>query len=277
MNRTAAQMAAFVGHHSCVAVINNYVPKDDVDYYTTIQGVQTEPWLPPFIAESFHKLIMQVNIHPVRVALNTINFVGLSEHLSKVQKVLKLMCEKEMQRGAENNEVMAFKFHYLSYIVGEFVKISTKQNTTDDEKKQDYVEIFAKKVLKSNEIMDALLKDCIKQFPFIECTLFRQIVSSLAGKEPPTALSVVSSAINGQRGFIDNVSICRTCGEEKPNKKCAKCKIVQYCDRNCQKLHWHWHKKVCAQMTESNDEKQKETQIDTNELSAEIQNLMVQN
>ena len=34
VNRTAAAMAAFVGNHHCVSVINNFVPKDDVWYYT---------------------------------------------------------------------------------------------------------------------------------------------------------------------------------------------------------------------------------------------------
>ena len=32
--RTAAAMAAFVGNHHCVSVINNHVPKDHVLYYT---------------------------------------------------------------------------------------------------------------------------------------------------------------------------------------------------------------------------------------------------
>ena len=32
--RTAAAMAAFVGNHACVAVINNFIPKEDIWYYT---------------------------------------------------------------------------------------------------------------------------------------------------------------------------------------------------------------------------------------------------
>jgi hypothetical protein len=32
--RTAAAMAAFVGNHACVAVINNFIPKEDVWYFT---------------------------------------------------------------------------------------------------------------------------------------------------------------------------------------------------------------------------------------------------
>lgn len=59
------------------------------------------------------------------------------------------------------------------------------------------------------------------------------------------------SAVNGQRGFADSETLtCNTCGEEKATKKCAKCKSVQYCDRECQKLHWFLHKKVCSKLSE---------------------------
>ena len=52
-------------------------------------------------------------------------------------------------------------------------------------------------------------------------------------------------------GFVDADNlICSTCGEEKATKKCSKCKSVQYCDKECQKLHWFMHKKVCAKWAE---------------------------
>lgn len=269
VGRTAAQMAAFVGHHNCVATINNYIPKSDVDYYTKPQGSSKEPLLPPFLAESFHKFIMQVNIHPVKVVMNLQNFVGLMEHLQDIKKVLQLMSEKEMKKGSETNEVMSFKFHYLSFIVNEVSKI----------KEKDIVEIFARKILKPTndqlEFMDNFLKQCIKEFPFRECTLLRQMVAGLATPDPPTALSVVSAAINGQRGFVDNIAVCSTCGEEKPAKKCSKCKVAQYCDQICQKYHWHWHKKSCAQLAISANTKQ-QTKPDAAEISADMQNLLVQ-
>lgn len=73
------------------------------------------------------------------------------------------------------------------------------------------------------------------------------MVSVLArGAESPPALEVISSAIGGQRGFKDcENTMCATCGEENATKKCSKCKQVQYCDRECQRLHWFTHKKEC--------------------------------
>lgn len=283
VGRTAAQMAAFVGYHNCVAIINNYVPKADIEYYAN----PPNSYFPNFLIENLHKFIMQINIHPVKIVLNIYSFGGLSDHLSEIQKGLELMCEREMKRGAETNEVLSFKFHYLSYIVGEIHKIrqrqaNSKKEETEEDKKLDVTELFTRKLLKPGkdgqlEFMDSFLKECIREFPYRESTLFRQMVASLSGNDAPSALSVISVAINGQRAFIDNVSICNTCGEEKPAKKCSKCKVVQYCDRNCQRLHWHWHKKACSRLSQGLIETENQTKPTASEISADLQNLLVNN
>lgn len=282
VGRTAAQMAAFVGNHSCVATINTYVPRSDIDQFTASN--KSKPTLPLVIADSFHKFLMQINMHPIRVALNLQNLVGLSDHLNEIKGVLETMVMQEMKRGSETNEVMAFKYHYLSYIVSEIAKIEKKMNEKPqdpkaDDKKSDPIELFARKLLKAGrdgnlDFMDSFLRECVREFQFRECTIFRQMVASLSEKDPPPALSVVTSAINGQRGFVDTIPICSTCGEEKPAKKCSKCKVVQYCDRNCQRLHWPIHKKACTRLSQGISI---ETQVppDTAEISSEIQKLLV--
>lgn len=296
VGRTPAQMAAFVGHHNCVAIINNFVSKEELEYYTHASGTQTTPYLPPLLLESFHKFITQINIHPIKVVMNIYNFGGLQDHLPEIKKVLELMSEKEMKRGVETNEVLSFKFHYLSYIVGEIIKLKQRQSAKkedekktdvgEEEKKTDITEIFSKKLLKPGkdenlEFMDGFLKECIREFPFRESTLFRQIVTSLSGEDPPAALYVITSALNGQRGFLDNIPHCNTCGEEKPTKKCSKCKVVQYCDRNCQRLHWPWHKKSCARLSQENAETTKQSSKGSTEVKdidiKELQDYLVKN
>lgn len=212
VNRTPSQMAAFVGNHAVVACINNFLPKSEIEYYTKVQGQQTEPYLPILLLDSFHKFIIQSNVHPVRIALNLQKFGTLSEHLKATRKVLELMTEREMQNRNEINEIMAFKYHYLGWIVSEIIKCreyfqSRKENQDNDGNKSDYVELFAKRVLKENktgqlEYVESTVRECVREFPFRESTIFRQVVLQLTSKECLPALDVIRGAIHGQRGFV---------------------------------------------------------------------------
>ncbi|EFN88764.1 ankyrin repeat and MYND domain-containing protein 2 [Harpegnathos saltator] len=295
VGRTAAQMAAFVGNHNCVATINNFIPKADIDFYIKPQGLLMEPMLPSHLADYFHKFIMQVNVNPVRVTINLQKFPALLENATKVQKVLESMRYREMTRGAETNEVMAFKYHYLSCVVVEVLKCQRRQeamkaekneksNEESEEKKSDTVELLIRRFLKCSkndglpEYQEAFLRESVREFPFRESTIFRQMVATLASRDPPSAVSVISAAINGQRGFSDNTQICVTCGEDKAIKKCSKCKAVQYCDRECQRLHWFMHKKACARLGQSSNNG-KSVDVDkeqiTNIVGSKLQNLAV--
>ncbi|XP_049867088.1 ankyrin repeat and MYND domain-containing protein 2 [Pectinophora gossypiella] len=282
VGRSAAQMAAFVGNHHTVATINNFVPRSEIAYYSVPQGQQSEPHLPAFLVDPLHKFVLGVNVHPVRLALNIQHIPGLLENADKCSKVLEMLCKKEMTRGGDTNEVMAFKYHYLSYVLREIHNIKDKKPSSDKEdKKHDIVEVFSKKLLKpgkdgvSLDLMDTFLKDCVREFPYRECTTFHQMVSSLTSKDPPPALTVINCTINGQRGFVDAIPYCSTCGEEKPAKKCSKCKSVQYCDRECQRLHWFVHKKACNRESSApTSTATGKANIDVQELSSELQNLV---
>ena len=48
------------GNHQCVSVINNFIPREDVDIYTVAAKGQSEPKLPPAAAPALHKFVMQV-------------------------------------------------------------------------------------------------------------------------------------------------------------------------------------------------------------------------
>ncbi|XP_055914217.1 ankyrin repeat and MYND domain-containing protein 2 [Eupeodes corollae] len=292
VSRTASQMAAFVGNYTCVEAINNYVPKAQIEQFTKIQGNQKEPCLPPQLLDSFHKFVIEVNLHPVRIALNLQRNGNLIKHLPKLKKVLQLMTEKEMHKKCDINELMAFKYHYLRWTISEIMRCEEqcqlrKEKNNDSDGKHDFIELFVKRVLKENkqgqlEYVEFTIRDCVREFPFRECTIFRQVVSQLANKDSPPALFVLRSAINGQRGFIDEISFCSTCGEEKPDKKCSKCKAVQYCDRECQRLHWFMHKKTCARPTSAavnsnhlSGTAENKHDIDAGEIQETLKNLVV--
>lgn len=211
VNRTPSQMAAFVGNHGAVACINNFIPKSEVEYYCQIQGQQSEPYLPIILLDPFHKFVIQSNIHPVRIALNIQKFGTLGDHLKTIKKVLDLMSEKEMKKQGDINEIMAFKYHYLGWIVGEIHKcrdtaLTRKDNAGDDNSKSDYIELFAKRVLKENkagqlEYLETTIRDCVREFPVREATIIRQIAHQLTQEDPLPAYETIRGAIHGQRGF----------------------------------------------------------------------------
>lgn len=51
-----------------MAIINNFFPRERLDYYTKPQGLDKEPKLPPKLAGPLHKIITTTNLHPVKVA-----------------------------------------------------------------------------------------------------------------------------------------------------------------------------------------------------------------
>ena len=58
----------------------------------------------------------------------------------------------------------------------------------------------------------------------------------------------------------DNISLCANCGEGEESadslKACTACKMVKYCNRDCQIAHRTQHKKACKKRaTELHDEK----------------------
>lgn len=293
VNRTAAQMAAFVGNHACVETINNYVTQSSLEYYTQVHGQQTEPHIPPSLLKSFHAFVTEINLHPVRIALN-VQSLGLLRILSSLRKTLALMCEKEMQKSHDLNELLAFKFHYQGWILAELIRCEEQFKAQHKEKsgeeagdanKNDFIEMFVKRVLKENKLgqldyVEYTLRECAREFPVRECTIFRQIATQFGAKDAPPALTVLRNAINGMRWITDEGNYCSTCGAEKPDKKCSKCKAVQYCDRECQRLHWFMHKKNCARLlaqsqaqAQAQPQSQAKGAIDTAELREELSKL----
>ena len=49
-----------IGNHQCVSVMNNFIPKEDIDYYTYSHDDKSEPKLPPPTSPALHKFVMQV-------------------------------------------------------------------------------------------------------------------------------------------------------------------------------------------------------------------------
>jgi len=259
VNRTAAQMAGFVGNHECVCVINNFVPKEDVFFYTRKQPLETEAKLPLNLAKPIYDLVSEMNMHPVRIALRLkSDWPMLLENVGKVCQILELMSDKEF-KSRDVNDTLTLKYHLLHYYLKDIKKQMEKDSETG-EKKTPLIDRWIKSMLIGREdlrdgfpvFQENFVRQGVKEFPHQECQLFKALVANFhhcqkyGDGDSLTAVQFVNQAFNGQRGFRDPE--CSTCGVEKAEKKCSKCKAVQYCDQACQKIHWFTHKKVCESL-----------------------------
>jgi len=101
------------------------------------------------------------------------------------------------------------------------------------------------------------------------------VASLTRGKDSMTALNVILVMIGNRRGMgVDSFGderICGTCAENNATKKCAKCKAVQYCDRECQRIHWFVHKKECNREASNNGALQ--TSVDSSHVAESLSGL----
>ncbi|XP_034524554.1 ankyrin repeat and MYND domain-containing protein 2 isoform X2 [Ailuropoda melanoleuca] len=182
VGRTAAQMAAFVGQHDCVTIINNFFPRERLDYYTKPQGLDKEPKLPPKLAGPLHKIITTTNLHPVKIVMLVNENPLLAEEtaLNKCYKVMDLICEKCMKQR-DMNEVLAMKMHYISCIFQKCINF-----LKDGENKLD---TLIKSLLKGRAsdgfpvYQEKIIRESIRKFPYCEATLLQQLVRSIAPVE----------------------------------------------------------------------------------------------
>ncbi|XP_072109481.1 ankyrin repeat and MYND domain-containing protein 2a [Mobula birostris] len=269
VGRTAAQMAAFVGQHDCVTIINNFFPRGRLDFYTKPQGLDKEPKLPVKLAGPLHKIIIMTNLHPVAIVMMVKENPLLAEveALSKCYRVLDLIIEKCMKQR-EINEVLAMKMHYLSYIFQKCITFLKEHESKLDG--------LIKSLLKGRDsdgfptYQEKFIRECIRKFPWCEATLLQQLVRTIAPVEignDPTALSVMTQIITGQVGFVD-AEFCTACGEKGADKRCSICKMVIYCNQNCQKMHWFTHKKVCKKLKETREKQEAKEKLKQNETKA---------
>jgi ankyrin repeat and MYND domain-containing protein 2 len=169
------------------------------------------------------------------------------------------------------NDVLAFKLHYFKYIFDYLILQYKHLKSINMESKKDLSDQvianrmfdFAFKSFISEEenkirlFEDKFLRELIRQFPYKDCALMRQMVVIMSriniGSPTTTALYVITSCLNGQRYDENNQNNkdndnqqlkCTTCGEKDENvKRCSHCKNVAYCDQFCQRIHWPIHKK----------------------------------
>ncbi|KAL4229110.1 Ankyrin repeat and MYND domain-containing protein 2 [Mactra antiquata] len=254
VGKNACQMAAFVGQHQCVSVINNYYDKSELEYFTKPRGQETEPKLPLTVMPALLQLLNMSNMNPVKVSFHLQKFQGLMNESYKVCKVLDILCEKSM-KARDTDDVMAVKTHYFATVIRKA-------------KDSDSLDTWIKWLVKGRDLdghpenQDKIIRQALKEFPYVESQLLQNMVRQLSMTkvgDSPTSLNILNQGINGQKFGFDVEQDCSICSEPDA-KRCVKCKMAFYCNQTCQKLHWPTHKKFCAKLAEEyiQQEKMKE-------------------
>lgn len=66
-----------------------------------------------------------------------------------------------------------------------------------------------------------------------------------AGPGKEQLMSIIGGSSDGE--IIPDYSRCAACTKPNAGSRCAKCKVVKYCGRDCQGKHWKsCHKKICT-------------------------------
>lgn len=283
IGRTAAQMASFVNSTDSVNLINSFISKKSLEYYTECHSIEEkEPKLPKGeCVDELHKLLINSsNYSPCRI-IKCIKFSKnniLINNIEKVIKTLNAFSIKAWKTESQDcpNDILSFKIHYykylFEYLLNQKKRLEKKIQSNESSSDQMLDKLFdlclkqlaseEEVVLNEEKVMcrvfeEKFLRESIRQHPYKEqSALTKQMVTILA-KAPigghPTALHVINSCLNGQRysDFFDSnesnekkILKCATCYFKNANAKiCTHCKKVAYCDQFCQKIHWSFHKK----------------------------------
>ncbi|RWS25457.1 ankyrin repeat and MYND domain-containing protein 2-like protein [Leptotrombidium deliense] len=214
VGRTASQMAAFVGQHAVVSLINNYVPKEELEYFTKKQGFEKEPKLEKKLINPLHSYIRQTNINPVHLVIKLRSHLELIKNGKQILTVLQLLCEREMKKN-DANEMLALKYHYFYVLLNHVLTAMAKDSKTEnksDKWELNCFETIIKKWIKGRDSdsfpigLETFLRQTIRDFPYRDSALFIQLVRTLSTVEigdEPSALTILSQTVNGQKGFDD--------------------------------------------------------------------------
>ena len=140
IGRTAAQMASFVNSHDCVDLINNFISKSSLEYYTEIHSVnESEPKLPKGeCVNELHKLLIATSDYsPVRI-LKYIKLAHnnvLVKNIERIIRTLDAFTAKSFRTEQTDcpNDILAFKIHFhkylFEYLNGTYKALQQKNST----------------------------------------------------------------------------------------------------------------------------------------------------
>uniref|UniRef100_A0A1I7W547 MYND-type domain-containing protein n=1 Tax=Loa loa TaxID=7209 RepID=A0A1I7W547_LOALO len=254
IGKTAAEMAAFVGQHECVSIINNYIALDEIEKLLHPNGDNSDEIYSKDFSHALHDLIKTHIIHPVWVMLFLRDhYQVIWQHRQKFCYVLDRIFERQL-RCKESNEVMSLKLWLILYTVRDTCKFVETVLEKEEHKASTIIRNYVKQLLKMEQTcrirpnLERYLRNAVQAFPYHQCLLFQALVKNLAAVEfgnLPDAFYLIMSIFSGQR-MVETSHFCASCGAIISTKRC--CKNIYYCHPDCQKMDWCNHKMFCEKV-----------------------------
>lgn len=265
VNRTAAQMASFIGHSKIYMILSSWIPyESSVKPYTVCRELEDKPRLASRdMARLLHNYIVDATLHPAKVLLFIKENLNLLEKAPEYLYVLEDLSSKSV-RPPRNEELLSLKYYYKSYFIDycnkQLKAASNESKTTekafDFEAAEKLLDVLIRKLIRRDctskaskfdlPVLDRFVTECIMKFPYTHLAIFKTMTFAMS-KRPPGAnyaLSILTQTLDGALG--NNENSCAVCEiVDGGNKKCSKCKSVYYCSASCQKADWFQHKKAC--------------------------------
>jgi len=269
VNRTAAQMAAFVGQTKIVAIINSWLPYEEtVAPYTRCRELEEEPRIPSLeLGRLLHSYIVYPSYHPVKLILFIKDNLDLIKYGPQFVYVLDNLSSKSLKPPL-NEESLSLKYYFLSYLIEFCLKlVKTKVSGQETENDSSYLKICDKlienlvrrlirrenssDVKPCTQQLDRFILESLLKYPYTQLGIFKTMTFALTKREPGdlTALTVLTQTMDGPRTFSQPAEACAVCGEMDKNKKCSRCKSIHYCSFSCQRADWFQHKRECRNLS----------------------------
>ena len=265
VNRTAAQMAAFVGQTKIVSIISNWIPYgSSIEPYTRRRELEDKARIPKEIGPLLHEYVVLPSSHPVKFLLFIKEHMELVKYGSSCLYVLENLSSKSLKPPI-NEESLSFKYHYLTYLLEYcFKACKSGLNCSDKDMELSFdkeacskiIENIIRRLIRRSDpkevlpctlLLDRFIIEAIMKFPYTQTAIFKTMTFALSKTEAVDlkAFAILTQTLNGPRMFGHSAEACSICAELDKNKKCSKCKKVYYCSTECQKADWFQHKKTC--------------------------------
>ncbi|MFH4978852.1 hypothetical protein AB6A40_005561 [Gnathostoma spinigerum] len=230
INKTAAEMAAFVGQHECASIINNHISVEDIEKIVHPRGKESDEIFPPEFCRLVYEITRTHQIHPVKIIFNIHDSAIVMKYRKKFLYVIDRLFEKQL-RSKESNEVMSLKLWIILSVLRESLKFVDEHADSGRSADQLFY-VYAKFLLKmsSDDLvrpnLETLLRNAIHSFPYHQSLLFESLVKAIAQTkfgQLPDAYSYLMQGLFGIRLAAE--PLCATCGAVSAKKRCSKCKV----------------------------------------------------